>query len=757
MELLGLIWGAFVGGVEPFLRANVLGAIVLGSIVFVFATAAILLQEDRRSRLGLGVLALAHGMWAIGFKLTPLDDLPVFYSAIILSMLNNGLFLVGCYLLWPRRTLYRYAFLGAGLLYVTCLLVTIVWVEQPVISLHFIPEVIASVTTALIYGTTLWRRFDGFQRRRLGIAALVVTIGLAVVQVAPAVALSDEFLRYFKYIGLGFRLLLLPICAALVWVWFFDSRLRMARCWRALTSGVGGSGGGLGLQELGDAIDQVGLDSVVVMGRDLDGNLRSLHRAGPPQATQELVSAFIQIWPAWKSKVPEGPTTFDLEKDGRTRRYRCIPIPGRGVRLPLGAIICDAEDPGLGPPIITDLLKSLGSLYSEPLARSVQIEAIKRWADVAASARHQDDLLESTSAHLSTALDRTGCVDIFVSGEDGWCRWGLPEPASPPAWSRESRAGVYWDEDVGASHWYLSASVHGEPQVVICISAPEDAVTSHAVAELTWLPVIRTGQAFLERAMNRLVLEQAFTDATVRYEELLGESADVASRLRLRQRAHALKNRVQNWFSLVDEISHGARNDDLRRQLEEENLAFLEEVRALLDPGDELARLDLVDVDEALSNVVEPLKIPADRSGVRIEVSSSLQDRAIVRGNRREFEFVLQCLVGNALEAPECKIVQVGVRSEAHDQVTIEVSDDGRGVPKEVADKVFEQGFTTKSAGTGYGLFLSAWIARRRGWEVQLVRNGGRGATFTLSAPCSSAKRRRARGRDSMDHESNSR
>ncbi|MBN4059277.1 response regulator, partial [Endomicrobium sp. AH-315-J14] len=69
--------------------------------------------------------------------------------------------------------------------------------------------------------------------------------------------------------------------------------------------------------------------------------------------------------------------------------------------------------------------------------------------------------------------------------------------------------------------------------------------------------------------------------------------------------------------------------------------------------------------------------------------------------------------------------------------VTLSVSDNGRGVPNEDRDRIFEPFMTTKLSGQGVGLGLSmcAEIARRHGGRVELESEPGRGSRFKTLFP----------------------
>jgi hypothetical protein len=75
------------------------------------------------------------------------------------------------------------------------------------------------------------------------------------------------------------------------------------------------------------------------------------------------------------------------------------------------------------------------------------------------------------------------------------------------------------------------------------------------------------------------------------------------------------------------------------------------------------------------------------------------------------------------------------------DQVRLRVSDSGRGMPPEVAERAFEPFFTTKASGEGTGLGLATvyGIVTQAGGEVALTSSPGLGTTVTVLLPIASS------------------
>jgi signal transduction histidine kinase len=71
---------------------------------------------------------------------------------------------------------------------------------------------------------------------------------------------------------------------------------------------------------------------------------------------------------------------------------------------------------------------------------------------------------------------------------------------------------------------------------------------------------------------------------------------------------------------------------------------------------------------------------------------------------------------------------------------TIEVRDQGGGIPPEIRDKVFNLYFTTKRAGSGIGLAMSYRVLQLHNGALDFVTEMGHGTTFRLVLPLAQAQ-----------------
>ena len=108
-------------------------------------------------------------------------------------------------------------------------------------------------------------------------------------------------------------------------------------------------------------------------------------------------------------------------------------------------------------------------------------------------------------------------------------------------------------------------------------------------------------------------------------------------------------------------------------------------------------------------------------------------------GDRAQLIRVFQNLTVNALEAvPNGGRVHITgklVAGERGPEIMVEVTDDGRGIPEDIRDRLFEPFFTTRTKGTGLGLAIVKRIVEDHGGVVGFHSRVGTGTTMTLSLP----------------------
>lgn len=131
----------------------------------------------------------------------------------------------------------------------------------------------------------------------------------------------------------------------------------------------------------------------------------------------------------------------------------------------------------------------------------------------------------------------------------------------------------------------------------------------------------------------------------------------------------------------------------------------------------------------------------AENSVLEVRVESGLPKASVDRG--QIFQLVQNLVINAAQAMPEGGSILLrlsrstgpGIIPSERQWLCLEVSDEGRGVPPELRDRVFEPYFTTKETGSGLGLAICFRVARSHGGTILVEDAEGGGALFRVFLP----------------------
>lgn len=138
--------------------------------------------------------------------------------------------------------------------------------------------------------------------------------------------------------------------------------------------------------------------------------------------------------------------------------------------------------------------------------------------------------------------------------------------------------------------------------------------------------------------------------------------------------------------------------------------------------------------DEA-KKVTEYFNRRLPQTGKTIELTVNGNDKCCAKMNSELFEWVLENLIKNALDAIENKKGKISIDiSEGKKNIEIEVSDNGKGIDLRRRKDVFRPGYSTKKRGWGLGLSLSKRIVEGYHGGKIFVKNSTatEGTTFKI-------------------------
>ena len=175
--------------------------------------------------------------------------------------------------------------------------------------------------------------------------------------------------------------------------------------------------------------------------------------------------------------------------------------------------------------------------------------------------------------------------------------------------------------------------------------------------------------------------------------QLISKQPDTA--VEIQQKSHEIINEADKVAAQLNEFINYSRPRDVRRS-----------VIALGSLVNEVARALSYDLQE---------------KGIRLEIGG---EPLTIEADEQMLRQALFNLLINAIQAVDRNgEIQVASRPAPPTQATMEVRDNGPGVPPERSAEIFKPYFTTQKPGTGLGLAVVQQIVLAHGWDIECGAN----------------------------------
>lgn len=143
---------------------------------------------------------------------------------------------------------------------------------------------------------------------------------------------------------------------------------------------------------------------------------------------------------------------------------------------------------------------------------------------------------------------------------------------------------------------------------------------------------------------------------------------------------------------------------------------------------------------EVVEDVINSLKLQAERKGVKLIFHSEILRAHAIRSDRVRFRQVLLNVVGNALKFTSKGEVRVTMSRPGGDVIQVEIQDSGIGISAQEAERLFrpfaqaDDPSKRRFGGTGLGLALSKKLSLLLGGDLVLMwSEPGQGSLFRLT------------------------
>lgn len=198
-----------------------------------------------------------------------------------------------------------------------------------------------------------------------------------------------------------------------------------------------------------------------------------------------------------------------------------------------------------------------------------------------------------------------------------------------------------------------------------------------------------------------------------------------------KETAHQLGTPISSLMAWVEILKENHPDDDLIPEMDKD-VKRLERIAERFSKIGSLPEPKDGSMNEVLTHVVDYMR---RRTSNKIEMVCQMPDHdVIVCMNSSLFEWVIENLCKNAVDAMEGKGQILLTLREDENRVVIEVSDNGKGIRKKDIKNVFTPGFTTKQRGWGLGLSLARRIVEEYHHGRIYVKSSelGKGTTFCI-------------------------
>lgn len=146
------------------------------------------------------------------------------------------------------------------------------------------------------------------------------------------------------------------------------------------------------------------------------------------------------------------------------------------------------------------------------------------------------------------------------------------------------------------------------------------------------------------------------------------------------------------------------------------------------------------DITELLNELIMFFTPDAKKRGINLSLNIQLPDKFIVETDKTKLAQVITNLLKNALKfTGEKGNIELGCGIQDKNNLRFFVKDTGRGIRKEISDKIFErfrQGDNSdEHEGVGLGLAISKAYVELLGGRIELKSEPGKGSVFSFTLP----------------------
>jgi signal transduction histidine kinase len=336
------------------------------------------------------------------------------------------------------------------------------------------------------------------------------------------------------------------------------------------------------------------------------------------------------------------------------------------------------------------ILIGIGSLfYTNKLVKTLSLEEKKKiqlWAEATALLAQETSSSQDLSLYLTQVIQNNTTVPVILIDSDGkMTSRNLDSIKSQKAGFLENELTIMKEQNA--------------PIQVVLNNGQKNFIyykESTLLTKLTWYPYIQIALIFL------FILVAYFAFSQSRHAEQNQVWVGLS-----KETAHQLGTPASSLSAWVEVLKYHVKDDAILSELEKD-VNRLKIITDRFSKIGSMPKMGPVNLRLVLENVIDYIKNrSSDRSQIQLKLSN---ENIIIPLSISLFEWVIENILKNALDAMQGQGLLVISVQEHKEEVFVDITDSGKGIPKKLYKTIFKPGYTTKSRGWGLGLSLAKRI-----------------------------------------------
>lgn len=220
-------------------------------------------------------------------------------------------------------------------------------------------------------------------------------------------------------------------------------------------------------------------------------------------------------------------------------------------------------------------------------------------------------------------------------------------------------------------------------------------------------------------------------------QELAEVERETAWKEMARQVAHEIKNPLTPMKLAVQQlvIAHKDKSPKFEDIFGKVTKTFVQQIDTLRNIADEFS--NFARMPEPKREKIDVIKIVNDASNLYVDKRAEIKiitdlEHCFITGDEDQLKRTIINMIRNSIQASSTKIEIEVLSNETN---CIKITDNGKGIPDHIREKIFDANFTTKVEGMGLGLNMARRFIDKIGGKIAIEKSDKNGTVFTLKFP----------------------